>query len=52
MEVTDADKVILIGHSMGGLAIREYLQRTEDNGEMKWWNNPKDTDNGHKVAKM
>jgi len=52
LEVTGADKVILIGHSMGGLAIREYLQRTEDNGEMKWWINPKDTDNGHKVAKV
>ena len=52
LEVTGADKVILIGHSMGGLAIREYLQRSEDNGEMKWWINPKDIDNGHKVAKV
>ena len=26
LSVTGADKVILIGHSMGGLAIREYLQ--------------------------
>jgi pimeloyl-ACP methyl ester carboxylesterase len=48
---TGAEKVILVGHSMGGLAIREYLQRREG-GLHKWWINPLDTLNGHKVAKV
>lgn len=47
---TGSDKVILVGHSMGGLAIREYLQRIE-NGNHKWWINPGSSD-GHKVAKV
>ncbi len=51
LRITGADKVILVGHSMGGLAIREYLQRTE-NGIHKWWIEPGDTLNGHKVAKV
>jgi hypothetical protein len=29
LSITGADKVILMGHSMGGLAIREYLQNSE-----------------------
>lgn len=51
LRITGAGKVILLGHSMGGLAIREYLQRTE-NGIRKWWVDPGDTVNGHKVAKV
>jgi uncharacterized protein (TIGR02145 family) len=49
------DKVILVGHSMGGLAIREYLQRTNNNSpnsKHRWWINPDDTINGHKVARV
>lgn len=48
---TGAEKVILVGHSMGGLAIREYLQRTED-GSHRWWVDPGDAEYGHKVAKV
>jgi len=32
------DKVIVVGHSMGGLTAREYLQRTEE-GVPQWWIN-------------
>ena len=45
---TGAEKVILVGHSMGGLAIREYLQRTK-NGVHVNWVDPNSSD-GHKVA--
>ncbi|MBK7447794.1 MAG: hypothetical protein IPJ45_17575 [Ignavibacteria bacterium] len=41
----------MCGHSMGGLAIREYLQRME-NGIHKWWIDPLDLTNGHKVARV
>ncbi|MBK9228557.1 MAG: alpha/beta fold hydrolase [Ignavibacteria bacterium] len=51
LRITGASKVILIGHSMGGLAIREYLQRREG-GLPKWWIDPLDTISGHKVAKV
>lgn len=51
LRVTGAGKVILAAHSMGGLAIREYLQRRE-NGLQKWWIDPNDPINGHKVAKV
>lgn len=51
LDLTHADKVILIGHSMGGLAIREYLQRAE-NGTHIWWVNPDDRESGHQVAKV
>jgi len=51
LRVTGSEKVILAGHSMGGLAIREYLQRRE-NGIHKWWIDPDDTLNGHKVVKV
>lgn len=47
-------KVILVGHSMGGLASREYLQRTVNNNATsahRWWINPAQAD-GHKVAKL
>jgi hypothetical protein len=43
-------KVILVGHSMGGLAIREYLQRTVS-GSHIFWQVPAQAD-GHKVAKV
>ena len=51
LRITGASKVILLGHSMGGLAIREYLQRKE-NGIHKWWIDPLDSAGGHKVAKV
>lgn len=41
LNITGADKVILFGHSMGGLAIREYLQNPQ---HWKFTN--------HKVAKF
>ena len=47
----DKSKVILAGHSMGGLASREYLQRYE-NGQYTWWADPSDPTDGHKVAKL
>ncbi len=47
----DKKKVVLMGHSMGGLAAREYLQRFE-NGSYTWWADPSDPVNGHKVAKV
>ena len=40
--VTGADKVILMGHSMGGLAARDYIQNTR-----KW-----QSDGQHHVAKL
>ncbi|GAB3776658.1 hypothetical protein GCM10028818_22700 [Spirosoma horti] len=43
LAVTGSDKVILMGHSMGGLAIREYLQTSSH-----WAMN----DNRHHVAKV
>ncbi len=49
LEYTHAKKVILIGHSMGGLAIREYLQRTDQYGRHVNWIDPNSAD-GHKVA--
>ncbi len=54
LNATGAEKVILVGHSMGGLAIREYLQRTNDGttGSLHtWWIDPNSYD-GHKVAKV
>ncbi|ETR69982.1 MAG: PKD domain containing protein [Candidatus Magnetoglobus multicellularis str. Araruama] len=51
LEFTGAEKVILVGHSMGGLAIREYLQRTDQNENQQWWINPYDYF-GHQVAKV
>ncbi len=46
----DKSKVILAGHSMGGLAIREYLQRTGSGGH-PWWVTP-GSGSGHKVASV
>ncbi|KAA3631845.1 MAG: T9SS C-terminal target domain-containing protein [Bacteroidetes bacterium] len=45
------EKVILVAHSMGGLESREYLQRTDANGNHLWWVDPSSPD-GHKVAKL
>lgn len=45
------EKVILVAHSMGGLESREYLQRTDANGNHIWWVDPS-TPDGHKVAKL
>lgn len=42
LDKTGSDKVILVGHSMGGLASREYLQNTSN------WQN----DGKHHVAKL
>lgn len=42
LEITGRDKVILVGHSMGGLAAREYLQNKNN------WQ----SDNQHHVAKL
>ncbi|MCW1148514.1 alpha/beta fold hydrolase [Flavobacterium lacisediminis] len=42
MEITGKDKVILVGHSMGGLASREYIQNSYN------WQ----ADNKHHVAKL
>ena len=50
LEFTNSEKVIMIGHSMGGLAIREYLQRIENNSK-RWWVDP-NTSSGHKVARV
>ena len=50
----DKEKVILVGHSMGGLTSREYLQRTVDNDNSsapRWWVDPSSGD-GHKVLKL
>jgi pimeloyl-ACP methyl ester carboxylesterase len=42
LAATKADKVVLLGHSMGGLAIREYLQNSSN------WQ----SDGQHHVAKL
>lgn len=51
LEYSGAEKVILAGHSMGGLAIREYLQRTDGQGTHINWQDPWSPD-GHKVARV
>ena len=45
------DRVILVGHSMGGLAIREYLQRRDGAGTPMWWVEPT-APGGHRVARV
>lgn len=47
LDFTGLEKVILVGHSMGGLAIREYLQRRDSDGNRKWYD---DEGLGHRVA--
>ncbi len=54
LSITQKEKVILVGHSMGGLASREYLQRRtpgNSNGTPNWWVYPNEMD-GHRVAKL
>ncbi len=51
LEYTGAEKVILAGHSMGGVCIREYLQRTDENNIHVNWIDPT-TEDGHKVARV
>lgn len=47
---TGSDRVTLVGHSMGGLAIREYLQRRDAAGTPRWWVGPAEGPGGHHVA--
>lgn len=50
---TGKDKVILVAHSMGGLAVREYLQRTDPiTGEHINWVYPNESVTGHRVARF
>lgn len=54
LSITKKEKVILVGHSMGGLAAREYLQRRinpDPSSAPKWWVYPSEPD-GHRVAKL
>ncbi|KAA0255563.1 MAG: alpha/beta hydrolase, partial [Chlorobiota bacterium] len=51
LHATNSDGVILVGHSMGGLAIREYLQRKDENGSQMWWVDKNDVISGHMVKK-
>lgn len=47
----EKDRVVLVGHSMGGLAIREYLQRRDGAGTPEWWVEPSEP-GGHRVARV
>ena len=49
LAATGAERVVLVGHSMGGLAIREYLQRRGPDGTPTWWLDPA-AEGGHRVA--
>jgi len=51
LSVAGEEKVILVGHSMGGLAIREYLQRRGPDEKPRWWVTP-DVGSGHRVARV
>ncbi|MBK7094827.1 MAG: HYR domain-containing protein [Saprospiraceae bacterium] len=51
IQVTGKEKVILVGHSMGGICIREYLQRKESE-EHIWWAFPNEQNTGHRVARV
>ena len=44
-------RVVLVGHSMGGLAAREYLQRRTAGGAPAWWVEP-GVAGGHRVARL
>lgn len=53
LEASGAERVILVGHCMGGLAIREYLQRTGPDGAPLWWvDSPGVAPRHHRVAKV
>ena len=45
------ERVVLVGHSMGGLAAREYLQRRTSSGAPAWWVEPGQA-GGHRVARL
>lgn len=45
------ERVVLVGHSMGGLTAREYLQRRRGDGTPRWWVDPA-TPGGHRVARV
>ena len=45
------DRVVLVGHSMGGLTAREYLQRRTAAGQPMWWVAPGEA-GGHRVARL
>ena len=49
LAATGAERVVLVGQSMGGLAIREYLQRRDSTGWPRWWADP-DRAGGHRVS--
>ena len=49
LTATGAERVVLVGHSMGGLAVREYLQRRDGDGRPAWWVEP-GAPGGHRVA--
>ncbi len=51
LNYTGSEKVILVGHSMGGLAIREYLQRTDANNQHTHYVDPTSAQ-GHFVARV
>ncbi len=51
LQATGEEKVVLVGHSMGGLAIREYLQRRDGDGNPRWWAGPSGS-SGHRVARV
>lgn len=50
LAATGAERVVLVGQSMGGLAVREYLQRRAADGEPAWWADPTDREAGHRVS--
>lgn len=54
LDLTGAAKVILVGHSMGGLAARAYLQwqHFPPSTAGAFWADPSDPVGGHKVAKL
>ena len=49
LAATGAERVVLVGQSMGGLAVREYLQRRDSAGRPRWWAEP-DRPDGHRVS--
>jgi len=51
LSYTGTEKVILVGHSMGGLAIREYLQRMDYTYQHTHYIDPSIID-GHHVARV
>ena len=46
LDATGAEKIVLVGHSMGGLAAREYLQNPE------YWPVDEEGNAHHRVAKL